>query len=354
MFRINEENGLNALYGGWFLGGGGGGSIEGGKDMLKTALAYGGFDVCSVDELEDDDLVLTGSLVGSPSAGKVGITGEHCARCYEIYKLNTGIEPKALISNESGAQSITNGWIAAAVNKLPVVDAACNGRAHPTGTMGAMGLDTLNGYRSVQSAVGGNGEHYLEMCVSGTIESTSQLVRNASIETKGFISVLRNPATAAYIKQNSAVGTLSMCIDIGAIVRKFENKPDDMVAALKDKLDMRLLTRGKVSSFKLECKGGFDVGSFMVNNSHEVTYWNEYMTAEADGKRIATFPDLIMLLDGATGLPVCSAAVKDDMDVMLVNVPKAKLLLGKAMFLRHLFLPCESAVEKPLVKYVFE
>ena len=39
----------------------------------------------------------------------------------------------------------------------------------------------------------------------------------------------------------------------------------------------------------------------------QLTFWNEYATAEKDGKRLATFPDLIMTINAKTGEPVTTA-----------------------------------------------
>ena len=96
------------------------------------------------------------------------------------------------------------------------------------------------------------------------------------------------------------------------------------------------------------------MGSAVIGDGYEVTFWNEYMTAEKDGGRLATFPDLIHLLDSKSGLPICSAALSDGMDVMLVNVPREKLLLGSTMFDKELFEACEQAIEKPMIPFVFK
>lgn len=354
MYHMTEELALNAIYGGWLLGGGGGGLLSGGKDVVRVVMANGGFDVCTIDELTPDTLVVTGSLVGSPSTGGDDPSGASCVRAYDLFRKNTGCTIGALISNESGGQSITNGWVAAAVNHLPVIDAACNGRAHPTGIMGAMSLHRKEGYKTVQAASGGMGEQELNLFTSGTIAGTSQLVRTASTMTGGMVSVLRNPVDAAYVRENAAIGTLSMCIRVGKTVRELENQPEAMTKALGEQIGLQVLAQGTLHDFKLECKGGFDVGSAVIGDGYEITFWNEYMTAEKDGQRLATFPDLIHLLDRKTGTPICSAQLKDGMEVMLVNVPRENLLLGSTMFDKSLFEACEQAVGKPMISFVFE
>ena len=353
MFLIDLEKGLNILYGGWFLGGGGGGSIGGGRNVLDAVLAGGGIRVCSIDEIDPGASVLTGSLVGSPSRGGAGVTTDQCRRAYELYARYTGAKVGAFIANEAGAHSITNGWIAALATGLPVVDAACNGRAHPTGVMGAMGLDRISDHKTVQIAVGGEGSEYVELCESGSIGATSRLVRDASVLCGGFITVLRNPVSAAYAKENAAVGAVSMCERIGRAIREKEGSGVAVAEALSGACGAAVLAEGTVTGCALESVRGFDVGRVTIGTDAEITFWNEYMTAETHGDRKATFPDLIMLLDRKSGLPICSAAVREGMEVLLITVPKEKLLLGRAMFQPELFLPCEEAIGKPVLAYAF-
>lgn len=350
---MTEELALNAIYGGWLLGGGGGGTLSGGKAVIRVAMDNGGFDVCTIEELAPETLVVTGSLVGSPSSGEDDPSGAGCIRAYDLFRKNTGCNIGALISNESGGQSITNGWIAAAVNHLPVLDAACNGRAHPTGIMGAMSLHKKEGYRTVQAAAGGIEGNRLDLFTEGTIAGTSQIVRTASTMSGGMINVLRNPVEAEYVRSHAAIGTLSMCMEVGRTIREHENNPEKLISALEKQIGMQVIAQGMLHDFRLTSKGGFDVGSAVIGKSYEITFWNEYMTAEKDGQRIATFPDLIHLLDAHTGMPVCSAALADGMEVLLINIPRQNLLLGSTMFDKSLFEACEKAIEKEMIPFVF-
>ena len=60
-----------------------------------------------------------------------------------------------------------------------------------------------------------------------------------------------------------------------------------------------------------------------------------------------------MTLDAETGLPVCSSAIRDGMNILLVLIPRDRILLGKSMFIEKLFLPCEEATGKPMIPYIF-
>lgn len=351
MFRLDPESAKDAVYGGQFFGGGGGGQLEDGLRVAREALACGEITVLDVGELSPEDTVVTASLVGSPTDGAAGVTPAHCARVYELFRRHFSAPIAALMANEAGGQSITNGWLTAAAAGIPMLDAACNGRAHPTGVMGSMLLDRIEGYRTVQTAAGGLGEHDLEICACGSVESTSRLVRETAAQARSFVTVLRNPATAAHVRAHGAPGALRECIRIGRLFRAHENDPVALASSLERALGCRIAARGVVDDCSLTAKGGFDVGRAVIRSGGgdlEVTFWNEYMTAELGGRRLATFPDLIALLDASTGLPITSARLCRGTEVLAAVVPRERLLLSSTMSDRALLSPCEAAVGKAI------
>lgn len=352
MFELTRENGKQMLLGGWFLGGGGGGLPQGGQEILKLALETGPVKFVSLDELEDDALLVTASLVGSPASPNSCVAEHHYRQVYDSFRAADPRPIAAFVTNENGGHSITNGWMAAALTGLPMVDAACNGRAHPTGVMGAMGLHALEGYRSVQTAAGGKGPSEISLTVSGTVEQTSAAVRNAATLAGGYVTVLRNPATAGYFRENAAVGCISQAMEVGRVWQEHMTSPDQLLTALGGLLDCRELGRGVIEQVELKIEGGFDVGLVSIQTDGGLLYvdfMNEYMTAEQEGKRLATFPDLLTLIDRETCLPVCSAQLQKGRQVSVVSVPRARLKLGRGMFLPELFAPCEKALGKKLL-----
>ena len=191
MFELTRENGEQMLLGGWFLGGGGGGLPEGGREILDLVLKTGPVRFVSLDELKEEDLLVTASLVGSPASPDSCVQERHYQQVYDSFLAADDRRIAAFVTNENGGHSITNGWMVAALTGKPMVDAACNGRAHPTGVMGAMGLHALPGYQSVQTAAGGKGSSEIALTVTGTVEQTSAAVRNAATLAGGYVTVLR-------------------------------------------------------------------------------------------------------------------------------------------------------------------
>ena len=130
---------------------------------------------------------------------------------------------------------------------------------------------------------------------------------------------------------------------------------DVLLEGLSETLACRTLAVGRVKDVTLEIKGGFDVGMLTLDGVPlEVTFMNEYMTAEMGGERVATFPDLIMTVDAKTRLPVCSAQLEQGMEIAVVAVPREKLKLGRGMRMPELFKPCEAAIGKKMCSYLFE
>ncbi|MFD2170451.1 DUF917 domain-containing protein [Tumebacillus lipolyticus] len=339
-----------AVYGGAVLGGGGGGWIEDGMETGRLALEVGSPQLYTADEMNDEDLLATVALVGAPAAEDQYVKPMHYVRALQLLEKTIQQPIKGIITNENGAGTTVNGWFQAAVTGLPVIDLPCNGRAHPTGTMGAMNLHQVDGYISHQAAVGGKDERYHEVCVSGHLQQAAGLVRKLSVEAGGLVVVARNPISVSYAREHGAQGAILQAIEVGQAL--LSAKGEAAIEAVCQKLGGRVITAGLVDEFELTTAGGFDVGRVVIKG-HEMTFWNEYMTLEHKGERLGTFPDLIMTLDAQTAKPIVSAALEKGQKLAVIHVPKERLILSATMRNRELLAAVESAVHKEILSYVF-
>lgn len=353
--KLNLELLKAAVLGGCVLGGGGGGAMSKGYSAAKVGLEKGEVYLIDPSDLEDDAYLINVSNVGAPSATNSYVATEDYGKAIEMVSREMNIDIKGIITNEAGGSATVNGWLQSALLGIPVVDAPCNGRAHPTGTMGSMGLHKDKEYISYQAAIGGKKEQgrHVEMVVSGNLARVARLVREVAVEADGLATVARNPVTCKYAKENGACGAIKQAIELGQAM--IEAKPlgvEKILEAVCEKLHGEIVLKGKIDKILLECKGGFDVGSVKIGNS-ELTFWNEYMTLEKENKRIGTFPDLIMTFDISTGTPVTSAEIREGMEVAVLFVDKKYIKLGGGMKDPELFKQCEKAVGKDIVSYVF-
>lgn len=353
---LNQELVEAAVIGGAVLGGGGGGSMAWGRELAQLAVRMGSVRLVDIDDVDDDALLVTVSAVGAPAAKEAIVKPVGYVRAVQLLAENANIKADGLITNECGGTATINGWLQSAILGIPVVDAPCNGRAHPTGAMGSMGLHTNKDYVSFQAAVGGDPAkgRYVELVVQGEIERAAALVRQAAVQAGGLVAVARNPIDVAYVKKNGARGAVRQAIAVGKAMLGAQTQGGSaVVEAAAEVLGGDIVEMGVVDKVELVTEGGFDSGRIVIG-SFELTFWNEYMTLEKYGTRLGTFPDLIMTLDKATGMPVSSADIREQQNVAILNVPRTNLLLGAGMFCPELFVSTEEITGKKIIDYLHQ
>ncbi|MCT6902708.1 MAG: DUF917 family protein [Lactobacillus sp.] len=344
---LTKDDAKKAVYGGCILGGGGGGWIHDGLAKSEFAFEMGTPNLITIDELQDDDYVACVSLVGAPSAKELYVDSQQLVQTVQRMQKEFPQPIKAIMTNENGASTTINGWLQAAGTGLPVIDAPCNGRAHPTGSMGSLNLTEVDGYLSIQTFSGGKNDKKIEGIVSASINKASNVVRSMSVEAGGMVGVCRNPVQVDYVKKNAAVGGITQAIELGEVFLSVPEGPE-RIEAVALYLKGRVIHSGTVSSYELNETGGFDVG-FVKIDDLELTFWNEYMTAEINGERKGTFPDLIMTFDAKTGCPLVSAEIQEGQSIAVISVPKDNLKLSSTMFNEKLLKSIEMIIHKKIV-----
>lgn len=352
---IGYEKGKFAVYGGQLLGGGGGGLLKDGLKAIETVSKLGGFKLIDPGVFEDDELLVIAALVGAPGAKDKYIEDSYSKRAFELLTKTLDFRISGILGNENGGSATTNGWILAAMTGLPVINALCNCRAHPTAIMGSMGLPRLSNYKSVQAGIGGKGSRYIEMLVTGTLTNASNAIRNASILAGGLVSVVKNPVTVGYVKENGSMGAIEYAIKIGEIIVNYLGNPEIMLNKLCDSFGLSVIAKGKVEKYNIEMVGGFDIGEIIVKEENKkkytLTFWNEYMTLDSE-ERVATFPDIIATINAETGLPIPSAMINEGDEVYIARIPMELLNLGMGMYERASFIQIEKQIGKEIVPYL--
>ena len=344
---LTLEDAKKAVYGGCILGGGGGGWIDDGLQKSEEAFTMGSPKLVSIDTLQDEDYVACVSLVGAPSAKEAFIDAEQLTETVKQMQKEFNQPIKALMTNENGASTTINGWLQAAATGLPFLDAPCNGRAHPTGSMGSMNLSEEKDYTSIQTFAGGKGNKKMKGSISASLDLASDAVRSVSVQAGGMVGVCRNPIDIGYVKKHAAVGGITQAIELGEVFLSVPEGPE-RIEAVTSHLKGRVIHSGKVSHFKLNEKDGFDVGTVIIDDL-ELSFWNEYMTVEMHGERKGTFPDLTMTFDAITGKPLVSAEIKEGINIAVISVPNENLKLSSTMFNENLLKAVEPIIQKNII-----
>ncbi|WP_020007712.1 DUF917 family protein [Salinicoccus albus] len=355
--ELNSEMIEPLVIGGCILGGGGGGAINEGLKIAELAFEVGTPSLITLDELREEDIIITVSAVGAPAAKNQFVQPMDYVEAVKLLEKAKEISPMALITNENGGIATVNGFFQSAVTGIPVLDASCNGRAHPTGVMGAMQLNEVEKYNSIQSAVGGkpNSDFRLRQILQGNLNTSSHMVRQASISAGGLIAVARNPVQKTYLNSHGAINALSHAYKIGLAHQSGKNNKEKM-ENVATALNGEIILSGEIKELVFETIDGFDLGKAIIQSgkeSIELTIWNEYITCEnLKGDRVATFPDLLMTFDNESGCPVTSAEIKKGQEVTVIYTSRDNLILGSGMRLESNYGAVEKVVEKEILKYI--
>ena len=359
MLKIDESSIEALAIGGLILGGGGGGGMAGGIANAKQSLTDNKSpNIIKVEDLPAQATVLTISAVGAPSSTDQYVETEDFVKIVELFEKNYDVKVDAVITNEMGGGSSFNAFLPSALKGIPMVDASCNGRAHPLGTMGAMGLAEMPNYVTQQTAVGGNPakNQTVQLVTQGSVQATSTLVRQAAVEAGGLVVVARNPVSKEFILENAALGTLTQSYEVGEAFLK-GTTPREKVENVAEYLEGSLVCEGVVEDFELRMTGGLDEGKFTINDqgdAYTLFIWNEYMAMDKNGERQNTFPDLLMSFDQETGLPVTTAELKAGQAIFVLQVPYQKLALGGGMYEASGYKKIEETLNIDILTYVQE
>jgi hypothetical protein len=342
-----------AVAGGSVLAAGGGGWVDHGLLVGTTAVQYGTPRLAGLDELDPEAMLATVSAIGAPAAVGWEMRPGDYVRALELLMEAVDEPIVGTVTAQNGSSTTCNGWVASAVLGTVVVDAAGDGRAHPTGKMGSFGLAADDDYETVQAVAGGNRaeKRYLEVVTRGTVRHTANVLRTASDQSGGFISCARNPLPASFVAQHAAVGAISFALDLGeAILAAEPQGPQRMIEVTAEHLGGHILTTGAVRSRALRTHNAFDIGTIEVQDI-ELGFVNEYLTAESGGERLATFPDVLATLSIQTGRIISIANLREGDQVAVLHVPKANVPLGDGVREPSVYPEVEAMLGKPLAQY---
>jgi DUF917 family protein len=163
------------------------------------------------------------------------------------------------------------------------------------------------------------------------VSHCAEVLRTASDRSGGFIAAARNPLPVSFLRQHAAVGAISYALGLGrAMLAAQASGGGAVVEAITGTLGGAIIGRGSVGLVELETRRAYDIGGITLSDGTLLRFVNEYMTAERDGERLATFPDVIATLSARTGLPVSVAQLRDglEQEALVLRVPRDLVPLG--------------------------
>ncbi|MEV6642614.1 DUF917 domain-containing protein [Amycolatopsis sp. NPDC051371] len=326
MREITEHDLHDIARGAAILGTGGGGDPYIGRLLALSAVrTHGTVPLVPLPEVPDDAVVLPVAMMGAPtvmveklpSAEQVGLA----ARTLAGY---LGKELTHIACAEAGGVNSLIPVVAAAQLGLPLVDADGMGRAFPELQMV---LPTLYGIRATPMSIA---DEKGNRGVLDTVDNrwAERLARSATIDM-GCSAMISNYAMSGSQARESLVpGTLSLCAELGALVRSARASHDDPIAKVVDRLGGRRLFSGKVVDVARRTVTGFARGEARLSGMDGDTgaelvlrFQNEHLVAERDGVVEASVPDLICTLERETGEAVTTEGLRFGQRVTVIAAP---------------------------------
>ncbi len=366
MELITRERAANILTGSMYLGCGGGGSSRRGQEIISKT--EGKVYMMSMEEAKQTpsgSLFITISGVGSPASPEGYVGEEVYTRIIELVKdlqksnpsLPQG-EIRGLIPSEMGGASSFGPFMTSALLGIPVVNTACDGRAHPFGTMGSLGLQSL-GRPVIQVACGGNPRknRYLEVSVVAAVDAASEIVRTGASGAGGLVEVARNPVNYRYLERASAVGCYSLAESIGQAVADRDLLGRERLDRVCRVVSGHIIAEGTVGPIAIETRNALDYGHFDVDTGdgrkYQMYFCNEYMALNGpDGNRLFTFPDFIVTADSRTGTPITTAELKEGDEICVLGSSWKYMILGLGLRYRAPYIRLQDALGIEMIRYL--
>jgi DUF917 family protein len=157
---------------------------------------------------------------------------------------------------------------------------------------------------------------------------TERLARAATVEMGGSALLAFYPMSGDVAKKAVVRGTLSLCANLGRMLRETRAAHADPVAAVTKMLGASIIFNGRVRDIDRRTVGGFARGSASFDGLDEwkghtfkLDFQNEFLMAERDGAVICTTPDLITLLGAESGNPVTADSLRYGLRLLALVFP---------------------------------
>ena len=320
-------------------GTGGGGSQKMGKDLILGSFEEGkNIEWVGIDEIDPDAWVCTTFYMGSiaplteedrKQMARLGLEERSVKRVLveavkELEK-ELGIEISAIIPVELGGLNSAAPLDAAVQMGKKVIDADLAGRAVPEV---AQTLPRIKGIPICPIAccdAWGNVSLIRKTHGYDSAEALGKMLSIPAYEPIGLACFAMKASTA---KNAMVPGTLSSCLNSGAAVREAVEQGRDPAAAFAKVSGGVVAIKGTVTSHEWESKGGYMYAENIIEGEgefkgKEMKIWakNENHISWINGETFVTSPDLIQLVDSATGEPITNTDTAVGMNVAVVVIP---------------------------------
>ncbi|MYG42291.1 MAG: DUF917 domain-containing protein [Rhodobacteraceae bacterium] len=314
------------------LGTGGGGNPYIGKLRCREELRKGRqINIIPLHELSDDAWVVSLGGIGAPVVGVEKIEqGEECLRALYALEKETGNKIDAVISSEIGGANAMEPMLTGAQAGIPVVDGDGMGRAFPEMQMCTW---SIYGHKSTPSAMADEKGSIIIIRDTTSEIALERFARATVVEMGAAGAIALAPMRGSFVKRYAIPNTITQALQLGRSVLESQINNSDPISTVLEKEDGQLVMIGKIIDLERHLKGGFAVGHVNVEGFGdfrgklgEIYLQNEFLVFKLDGEVKACVPDLIVVLEADTGLPITTEMLRYGQRVAVLALPCHDLL----------------------------
>ncbi|MCF0137680.1 MAG: DUF917 domain-containing protein [Oscillospiraceae bacterium] len=346
MTTLLEQDLVNVIYGATIFGGGGGGSVSAGIDLLKLYKKSHPEKIVQLDlvepsQMSDNAYAAVTAGMGAPKALLGKDFTPYAVNSYEALadmaeKLGKDIRYTCPV--EMGGFNTFVPMLISLLKEIPIVDADGAARAVPA-------LDTLllhvNGLNTSPLAMADqkNNRVTIELADPRDASEAEIIGRNICVAFDMISGLSGWMVTKPQIQTAIGNNTISRAMFVGELLDTYKrtNLYENVYEYIRKNstIESRGVCMGIISKVKIETIHGFDVGTVIVagDDGHEykVIFQNENLVLFKDDKVIMTAPDIISFYDKSNYLPLTNADVAEGqrVDVGVLKVDQRWWLRGE-------------------------
>lgn len=333
VLREVTDDDLDAIeIGAAILGTGGGGNPYIGKLRCREQLKKGRrIPVIPLAELPDDAFVVSLGGIGAPVVGVEKIEeGEECLRALRAVEKEMGIKVDALISAEIGGANSMEPMLTAAQAGLPVVDGDGMGRAFPEMQMCTW---SIYGHREAPGAMADEKGNIV--VIRDTLDDVwlERIARSVVVTMGAAAGLATNPMRGDFVKRAAVPNTITQALNLGRAVLQAHATNADPVQTVIDQERGKLLMTAKIVDLQRHLKGGFAVGHMTLEGFGEfdgdkgrIDLQNEFLVFRRNDIVEVCTPDLVVVLDSDTGLPITTEMLRYGQRIAVLGLPAHRLM----------------------------
>lgn len=337
LLREVTDADLDALeIGAAILGTGGGGNPYIGKLRCREELKQGRrIPVIPLAELPDDALVVSLGGIGAPVVGVEKIEeGEECLRALRAVEKEIDVKVDALISAEIGGANSMEPMLTAAQAGLPVVDGDGMGRAFPEMQMCTW---SIYGHREAPGAMADEKGNIVVIRDTPNDVWLERIARHVVVAMGAAAGLATQPMRGDFVKRVAVPNTITQALNLGRAVLRAHEVNADPVKTVIDQERGRLMMTAKIADLERHLKGGFAVGHMALEgfgsfngDVGRIDLQNEFLVFRRNSVVEVSTPDLIVVLDAETGLPITTEMLRYGQRIAVLGLPAHPLMRSDA------------------------